>query len=152
MSRFRCLLVLVTSIVVIAACGGAAEERPPATAAPSALPTPEPTTVEEAQAQIANAKADLARGTSSSTSTPTTPPAAAEPGGAPPPSPSSLKREPTTDAESKSNACNVTCRAIGSMRRAVGALCRMTGDTDARCLDAKKTLSESEARASLCSC
>jgi hypothetical protein len=38
------------------------------------------------------------------------------------------------------------------MRRAVAALCRMTGEEDARCEDAKKTLNESESRVARCHC
>jgi hypothetical protein len=38
------------------------------------------------------------------------------------------------------------------MRRAVAALCRMAGEADARCEDAKHTLSESEQRVAACGC
>jgi hypothetical protein len=44
------------------------------------------------------------------------------------------------------------CRALTSMRSAVTALCRMTGNEDARCVDAKRTLADSEGRISPCSC
>jgi hypothetical protein len=54
--------------------------------------------------------------------------------------------------ESTASECASSCRAIASMRRAVGALCRMTGDQDTRCVEAKRTLQESEARVSACGC
>jgi hypothetical protein len=41
---------------------------------------------------------------------------------------------------------------MSSMRRAVEAICRMAGDADARCTDARKTLKDSEAKVAGCGC
>jgi hypothetical protein len=38
------------------------------------------------------------------------------------------------------------------MRRAVDALCAMTGDTDHRCVDARRILTESTTRLATCKC
>jgi hypothetical protein len=38
------------------------------------------------------------------------------------------------------------------MRRAVTAICRIAGDTDARCEGAKQTLVDSESRVKTCGC
>jgi hypothetical protein len=141
------------------ACGGA--ERAPAQSAPSrAAPPPgqpelapkEPETVEEAQAQIERARAELASGgASAEPASPTadTPLAPAAPPTRPstPPAKSSAVTE-----EPGGGACQSPCRAIASMRRAVTALCRMTGDTDARCEGAKRTLADSEQKLARCSC
>lgn len=135
--------------VALVACGGA-DTAPPRAPGPS---TTEPTSVEEAQDQIARAKAELGFA----------PPADAakivqQPGAAPaPPPPSTPPRKSSAEPKAESSTANADpcvspCRAIASMRRAVGALCRMTGDDDARCSDAKKTLAESEAKVATCAC
>jgi hypothetical protein len=38
------------------------------------------------------------------------------------------------------------------MRRSVEALCRLAGDGDARCVDARGTLARSEQRVARCGC
>jgi hypothetical protein len=53
----------------------------------------------------------------------------------------------TTDSD-----CSTVCRAVASMRRSVGALCRLAGNEDARCTSAQKTLGEAETRAAACKC
>ncbi len=127
----------------LAACGGAAA---PAGRAPDKEAAPEPSTVEEAQQQIAQAKSDLAV-------RPSEPAAATGAGAAADESPkTSSSKKAESDYGGTSPTCQSPCRAIASMRRAVGALCRMTGDADARCTEAKRTLQESEMRVASCGC
>ncbi|MDB4945663.1 MAG: hypothetical protein JWP97_5197 [Labilithrix sp.] len=116
---------------VLAACGG-----PPAESAPTRMPTPErePTTVAEAQARIARAEEMLA-GVAA--------PRAAQVESA---DSGSANRSVAADP------CSERCRALTSMRSAVAALCRMTGDLDPRCDDARKTLTDNEARVGACGC
>lgn len=142
---------LLTSFVgaTLAACGGSAS---PARAPESkAEPEVDPATIEEAQQQIARAQSRLAGGASKAADQPTAASEAApSPEPAPPSEPSQQSatgKRGVTDA-----ACSSPCRALASMRRAVTALCRMTGDTDARCLDAKRTLTDSEGRVTPCTC
>lgn len=146
----RSLLVLGASTLAAAACGGAApESKSPAstTAPPSADADREPTSIDQAEAQIAEARAALGD-------------FEAKPGGdapaqEPAETPSSRKSEPEAGREADkapADACASSCRALSSMRRAVGALCRMTGDDDARCTGARTTLGESESRVARCHC
>jgi hypothetical protein len=123
-------------------------------------------TIEEAQQRIAAAKAELGGGGGSSAgaASSTTPPADAPQATPAPPPPSSAPRKSSPESPSGADSapakagrnvddhCGSPCRALASMRRAVTALCRMTSNDDARCVDAKKTLAESEARVSPCSC
>lgn len=172
----RTLVLMATgsALVTLAACGG--EAPPGAAKTPDSTATADPRSVEEAQQRIAAAKAELAGMTAQESAAPAggfaqPPPAAAdaprsaEPSPPPPTSPvapSSRPARPTpapggdsTPSKATRNAddrCGSPCRAIASMRRAVNALCRMTGDDDARCVDAKRTLVESEGRISPCSC
>jgi hypothetical protein len=133
--------LLVTGSVALTACGGAAPEAAsPSTSTPAAKSpdesrstTAEPGSIEDAQTQIATARAQL--GGDGGPGRPGAPPAA-----------DSATRPGTQDR------CGAPCRALSSMRRAVTALCRMTGSDDARCADAKRTLLESEGRVAPCSC
>jgi hypothetical protein len=134
--------LFLAALPLIAACGGASGKSP---AAPSsAVQEPEPTTVEEAQAQLDRAKQQLggapaagaaaadapSRGESKTGASGATPNAES-----PPPSP-----------------CASPCHAIASMRRAVSAICRIAGDADILCEGAKKTLADSESRVKTCGC
>jgi hypothetical protein len=160
--RFASLLVLATSTATLAACGGAAGERAPAAKSPSNVPVSEPSSVEEAQEQIAAAKADLARASaggvsgSSSLAPSLAPPAAdsstAEPSAVPKAPSRPGASESSKSARTADDRCSMPCRALTSMRTAVTALCRMTGNDDARCADAKRTLADSEGRIAPCSC
>ena len=145
--RYSLLTAFVA--VTLAACGGAAS---PARAPESmAVPEADPATIEEAQQQIARAQSRLAGGASQTADQPAAASEAApslKP--APPSEPSQQSatgKRGVTDA-----ACSSPCRALASMRRAVTALCRMTSDTDARCLDAKRTLTDNEGRVTPCTC
>jgi len=59
---------------------------------------------------------------------------------------------PESESTSRIDACATPCHAIASMRRAVDAICRMAGAQDARCVAARKTLSDDEARVAPCGC
>jgi hypothetical protein len=158
---FASLLVAGTSVAALAACGGAAGEAAPASKSPSTVRLAEPSTVEEAQEQIEAAKAQLAsaaRGVSTgSSSTSLVPGASADSSkaedsaGKRPARPGTMS-EPSKGARTPDDRCSMPCRALTSMRSAVTALCRMTGNEDARCVDAKRTLADSEGRISPCSC
>jgi outer membrane biosynthesis protein TonB len=157
MSSRSIVAFLVTSSIVFAACGGAESGAPPSNAPRSEAP--EPASVEDAQQQIARARAEIgppgagAPADSARKSEPssTTPPPA------PPPPPPVVTRPDSKAVQEEApsrniDSCQSPCRAIASMRRAVTALCRMTGTDDARCTDAKKTLAESETKLVPCGC
>lgn len=155
------LVIGLGSAALLAACGGA-ESAPAKAPAMKSEPADErePASVAEAQEQIERLSADIAgidrkkaeaaadndssagastgAGGTSSTAT------------ARPSSPPGVREE--TASTKPADSCGQSCRALSSMRRAVSALCRMTGDEDARCSDAKKTLSQSESRVAQCHC
>jgi len=159
--------IVVTAIAGLAAlpaCGGAA---PPASPHAPATTTPaederEPTSIAEAEARVARAKAELEErvdhdALGDGAPAPGTRPAS--PAAAPPAPPASSPTRAADEAVSKAGRslgvttrCSEPCRALASMRRAVEALCRLTGGDDTRCVDAKRTLSESSARISPCAC
>lgn len=126
--------------------GGAASVASPPQAAPKAEES-SPTTIEEAEAQIARAKDDLATSAKKARDFDVTPPPPPAPPADEPRSPSSARSEPVHAPQ-----CVSPCRALASMRRAVDALCRLAGDADARCTDARKTLQDSAARVATCRC
>lgn len=105
----------------------------------------EPATIEEAQAQLDRARTDLgtAPGWAAGPSTATTPGA-------------TTTSESTTGAAGpaapREAACASACRAMSSMRRAVDAICRLAGQADPRCTDARRTLKDSEAKVAGCGC
>jgi hypothetical protein len=116
----------------------------PAPAAPAVKEeSREPTTIEEAQAQLERARAQLPGPPSFGSTTATTGASAesAPAGGA----------TPTTESPPPSR-CGNACGAMSSMRRAVDAICRMAGETDARCTDARRTLKDSETKVAGCGC
>jgi hypothetical protein len=148
---------IALAMVALVGCGGAAAEAgAPAAKSPEAVGTREPGSIDEAQAQIAAAQAQLGGGAGmgSSESTSSVPGATPSPSPAAPRSPSTSPAPPAADAARSitENRCGSPCRALASMRRAVAALCRMTGNEDTRCSDAKRTLVESEGRVAPCSC
>jgi hypothetical protein len=147
------LFVGIAGSVALAACGGAGEAKAPAKMSEPESPR-EPSSVEEAQEQIERARADLSLSAESSkkseadkdSARPPSPGGAGSTGSSTPP-----PREESSRA-APADSCGQSCRALSSMRRAVSALCRMTGEEDARCADAKKTLVESESRVARCHC
>lgn len=48
--------------------------------------------------------------------------------------------------------CQTACRALASMRRAADAVCRIAGDTDARCDGARKRVDAATTRVAHCGC
>jgi hypothetical protein len=148
--------LLLVTLPLLAGCGGAAPKGAEAPASSTAPREPEPTTVEEAQAQIDRAKQELAGSartttgagaTSPSTGVTSEPPPADATGTAP-----SRHETKVSADEPGPSPCASPCRAIASMRRAVTAICRIAGDTDARCEGAKQTLVDSESRVKTCGC
>jgi hypothetical protein len=134
---------VVSGVVALTACGGAPEAASPSSPAAkipdeSRSTAAEPGSIEEAQSQIATARAQLGGDGA---------PGRLAPQAAAPPTADSATRPST-----QQDRCGSPCRALASMRRAVTALCRMTGNEDARCTDAKRTLVESEGRVAPCSC
>lgn len=130
---------------LVAACGGGA---PPAKEPREPDVPRTPTTVEEAEEQIARAKAELEgepRAKTEADGLSAAPPP-------PPPAAESRTAEPSPTGERAEPACASPCRAIASMRRAVEALCRLAGESDDRCAGAKRTLEGSEARVAACKC
>ena len=144
--------LLAATLPVLAGCGGAANKGAEAPASSMAPAEPEPTTVEEAQAQIDRAKQQLAgnAGSAGSAGMPSTGTSATTPA-ATPPADASRHQETSAD-QAEPSPCASPCRAIASMRRAVTAICRIAGDTDARCEGAKQTLVDSESRVKTCGC
>ena len=134
----------------IAGCAaGATAGAPPATAEPAAESGREPASIEEAQAQLARARAALGgwaapEGSSHLDST------------SKGPAEERKLEQPTTpstgDLRDASGGCMTACRAVGSMKRAVDAICRMAGEADPRCTDARKTLADSAGRVVACGC
>lgn len=54
--------------------------------------------------------------------------------------------------EESGTPCELACRALASMKRAADAVCRLAGEADPRCTDARRRVSESETRVAACSC
>lgn len=134
--RFRPIGV-AAALALLAACGGAA----PPDKAPPRYVEEDPKTVEEAQHQIELAASEL-EGAPSADRKAETPPAPSRE-----PAPQGGKALSTSE-----DACAGRCRALASMRRAVAALCRMTGDEDERCTAARRTLESNEKRVATCGC
>jgi hypothetical protein len=161
-SRRHAFVCFVAMGVALAASGCAAEGG---TGAKAAAP-PEPTTVEEAQAQLDDARQQI-EGTLGPAA-PASAAGAAGGGTAVPPAtvapvaPADMPAAPQASVQSaapleseqgaRTDSCATPCRAIASMRRAVDAICRMAGAQDAGCAKARKTLSDDEARVAPCGC
>lgn len=115
------------------ACGGAARE--PSTVA-SAEARREPTTAEEAEVQVKDALAQLE---------PTAAPAMAP---TPEPQPKAqAQSEATNETRYAAKEESVECRAFRSLERATDALCRLAGDKDQRCVDARSAVDRNRTRA-----
>lgn len=134
----RAIVCFVLSLAV--GCGGGEGGRPPF--APTMPAEKAPRTVEEAQQRIDRARSEIDRPAGS--------PAAPAP--APDPAPQSTDAPSATPDSHAQGPCSSPCRALASMRRAVDALCELTGASDERCANAKKTLDESRAKVGPCSC
>lgn len=160
-----------------AACGGvdAPAAKSPAGESPRTKDedVAEPRTIEEAEEQIARSRAQLempgdgapsaesskadSRQTTIESPRASAPPSPPQSGAAAPTQPPSPRPQaggagPVRREERAENRCADSCRALASMERAVSALCRMTGDSDDRCVNARRTLGESTHRISTCRC
>jgi len=129
----------------------ASPTAPPAAPEPSAeaLST-EPTTVEEAQAELERARAELGGTPVAPLAAATGTTTAAAEGGTPK---TEAARAPSPSPVAKQEMrCASACRAMTSMKRAVDAICRLAGESDGRCTDARKTLRDGEAKVAGCGC
>lgn len=162
------------SVVAVAACGGAGAGEPAKSPAQQEtmddVRDGELTSIEQAEKAIARAKVELAAAgagdgaaaTGSAKAAEAPADTSASPEAEPAPSPATPQaaepragtraEAPSKSALAGADRCASPCRAIASMRRAVTALCRMTGDDDTRCVEAKHTLTDSEKRIDGCSC
>jgi hypothetical protein len=61
---------------------------------------------------------------------------------------SAFRADPLTNTAD----CNRLCRALGSMRRSVDGVCRLAGDGDSRCRDARETFTERQQRVAGAGC
>jgi hypothetical protein len=146
----------------------APQSAPAGEGVPAAAPAPQsggdraadeeaaPTTLEEAEAALRRAEAELSNALGPLAFA--QPPAAA-PAPAPPAEASgSAPREAEQRAEKADKKgrdqpnCDLACRAFSSLARAASAVCRLDGDGGERCGRARQTLSDAEARVSGCSC
>ena len=140
----RSLFAFAFATLGLAACGGADSAPAKSGASVREEAPPEPKTVEEAQKQIADAVADLnGRSALKASDQPKAEPAPTAGGNAP-------REEYSADAAM--NQCVSPCRALASMKRAVEALCRMTGEADTKCVDARKTLADNVGKTASCKC
>jgi hypothetical protein len=146
--------LLAAILPVLAGCGGAANKAAEAPASSMAPAEAEPTTVEEAQAQIDRAKQQLAgnAGSAGSAGMPSAGTGATTPSTMSQPPADASRHQETSADKPEPSPCESPCRAIASMRRAVTAICRIAGDTDARCEGATQTLVDSESRVKTCGC
>lgn len=138
----------VVALGVCAACGGEAKSGEPAKSVnETGGAAQEPSTIEEAQAQLDRAKAQLA-----AAGAPTGPAAASATGTSTSTAPTEAPQAGGAGGAAPASPCVTACQAIASMHRAVDAICRMAGQDDARCSDAKKTLGDSQAKVASCGC
>jgi len=96
-----------------------------------------PATVDEAKAQLERSRAQLESAGSRVESQPTVSNGGSQPKPAPP---------------QVENECARICRAFDSMRRAQDAICRLAGEDDPQCADAKKVVADSAQRVARCGC
>jgi hypothetical protein len=71
-------------------------------------------------------------------------------GAAPAPAPASAAHGGSQSAAG--SACELACRAFGSMRRSADRICSITGDGDARCTRARARVEEASERISRAEC
>jgi hypothetical protein len=164
--------VIAASVVTAIGCAAGARQGGASPARTTVAPEgPTPTTIDDAVAdidrwrQVLGVPDERARG-GYAQATPTTPPppppaAAPQTTNVVPVAPTDAdaaeeSKSATTEADtttaSPPPACVTPCKAIASMRRSVDALCRLAGETDARCVDARGTLQRSEQKVARCGC
>jgi hypothetical protein len=125
---------------------------------------PEPSTLEEAEAQLEKAKSELDRLALNEP-----PPSASQPAAAPSPAkaeaaPQRAARDEARRADKSSagaeapepvsapNACETACKAFSSLARAGDAVCRLDTEAGKRCERARRIVSEAEQRVMGCGC
>ncbi len=112
------------------------------------MPEPEPQTLPEAERALNQARADLDTAFGSLTE-----PAQSS---APAPSGGEAKKAETRSERASpeaSSSCASACRALGSLRRAAAAVCRLAGPEERpRCTRAQDMLSDAERRVTSCGC
>src|SRR6185503_3327901 len=60
--------------------------------------------------------------------------------------------KPEAKARDEFSACDPSCKAFLSLERAAAAICRLAGDADSRCAQAKKTVEKNRQRIADCAC
>lgn len=146
MPRLRpfALLSLFGASVAFVACGGG---MAPMEAPSKGYPPPtfvverEPQTIEEATAQLERAKQAFG-GTHEAGAPPTASGTAVHP----------TAPHPDVEPLNAADECTNLCRAFSSMQRAQAAICRLAGDSDPRCVEAKKVVEDNAKRVAQCSC
>jgi hypothetical protein len=154
-----------------------APARSPAFATPPP-PAPEPTTDGEAEQdsvreeglraerdELASAQAELvaarrelelalgpAKVSKPSATGGAAPPAAAAPSRARPSDAANEAPKGKADKKSSESSCQTACRAFQSLGRAAGSICRLAGDKDDRCGQARAVVSQAERRVTTCGC
>jgi hypothetical protein len=109
---------------------------------------PAPSTIEEAEAELSRARTSL-EGPPASQPVPSQAPQGGVVQPSPPPPP--MAPAPRVEAR-ETSTCETPCRAIASMRRAVSTICRLAGEEDARCTNAREVLKSNEKRVASCGC
>lgn len=139
---------VVPVIALFAACGGGgaatggADMKGPGSFRQE---EPEPKTIDEAKQQLDQAVAAMDRRETLVAQPATNDFNGGGGGGAVAPRP----QPPPTAVETD---CQRMCRAFASMQRAQTALCRMAGEDDPRCTEAKKVVEDNAKRVAQCGC
>jgi hypothetical protein len=147
----RRFLWIVPVLAVFAACGGGAESG--GAKAPREVQDQdqdkEPASVEEARAQLDRARAQLETQPAAPMHVEAGQPTTSGGGGGATQPQTNPQTQPPPQVESD---CARMCRAFASMQRAQAALCRMAGEDDPQCVDAKKVVADSAQRVARCAC
>jgi hypothetical protein len=147
--RMRRFAFVLPGLALFAACGGGEAPTGGAAKTPDndrVEQDKEPGSIEEAKQQLDRAQAQLETRTTSPVEAVQPQVAGGGAGGATAPTPHPV--QPTA----QETECQRMCRAFASMQRAQAALCRMAGDDDVRCTDAKKVVEDSARRVAHCGC
>jgi len=105
--------------------------------------------VEDAEAELERARAELEALGIESRKQPkgssAQPAAASRPADETPP-------KPSPKAATPESRCESACKALISLKRAADGVCRLAGDSDARCTRAREIVKSSETRLAMCKC
>lgn len=130
----------------------------PTTAAPSSAAVPAEdengartegdfASVAEAEAALEKARAELNPAPPPARPADTEAPAKAEAKKAPAPS-----AAPAGGLAAGADRCGNACKAFASLKRAAGAVCRLAGESNARCKRAQGIVQENQVRIAVCKC